>query len=186
MLLISVTQSSCLAPCWTSRVIEQEGAPGLNRGGMRNYGPAGYRWELWHEGPVRDRENVVLVHGYRLPLSALPGRCDEQLAIDSWAGDNRLQRWQFEYGAVRDVRQRGSYASRLDAANRIPRSAKQPMLHRYPWGTIARQTLPWAETCVTSCHAGDAPHGEMRLSRSAFRARSFYRAGIEIRPTAAL
>ena len=50
----------------------------MNRGSMRNYGPAGYLWELWHEGPVRDRENIILVHGYRLPLSALPGRCDEQ------------------------------------------------------------------------------------------------------------
>ncbi len=91
---------------------------------MRNYGPAGYLWELWHDGPIRDRQNVVLVHGYRLPLSTIPGRCEEQFGDL----DRLLQAccdcnvWQFEYaghplGTNDSV---AVYASRLDAAvNRI-------------------------------------------------------------------
>jgi PKD repeat protein len=33
-----------------------------------NYGPSDFSWELWHYGPVFDKENVVLVHGIQLPI----------------------------------------------------------------------------------------------------------------------
>ena len=116
---------------------------------MRNYGPTGYLWELWHEGPIRDRDNVVLVHGYRLPLSTLPGRCDEQFSrldrlLQACCGCNV---WQFEYvgsplGTYDSV---PVYACRLDAAlNRISEitgNDRFSMVGYSMGGLIARQFI---------------------------------------------
>jgi pimeloyl-ACP methyl ester carboxylesterase len=67
-----------------------------------NYGTGHDTWELWHRGPVLDRENVVLVHGYRLPLAARKSRCDEQFArLDHLLQEEKDGHnvWQFEYVA---------------------------------------------------------------------------------------
>jgi pimeloyl-ACP methyl ester carboxylesterase len=165
---------------------------------MRNYGPAGYRWELWHEGPIRDRENVVLVHGYRLPLSALPGRCDEQFGnldrlIQAATGCNV---WQFEYvgspwGTYDSM---AVYASRLDAAlNRIYEitgRSRCTMIGYSMGGLIARQYLamggkPKVDRLLTLA----TPHmGTLRFEPFSIpRTEWFYpRAGIEIRPDSRL
>ena len=35
---------------------------------MLNYGPTDYSWELWHEGPIFEQNNVILVHGGQICL----------------------------------------------------------------------------------------------------------------------
>ncbi|MBE0481114.1 MAG: hypothetical protein IBX68_09055, partial [Dehalococcoidia bacterium] len=67
---------------------------------MLNYGPRDFTWELWHRGPVFDRENVVLVHGFRFPVASRRGRCDKQFGrLDDLlqTGDDQYNVWQFEY-----------------------------------------------------------------------------------------
>jgi pimeloyl-ACP methyl ester carboxylesterase len=170
----------------------------LNRGSMRNYGPAGYLWELWHEGPVRNRENIVLVHGYRLPLSALPGRCDEQFG----SLDRLLQAttdcnvWQFEYvgspwGTYDSV---AVYASRLDAAltriSEISGNSRCSMIGYSMGGLIARRYIamggkPKVDKLLTLA----TPHmGTLRFEPFSIpRTERFYpRAGFEIRPDSRL
>jgi pimeloyl-ACP methyl ester carboxylesterase len=170
----------------------------LNRGGMRNYGPTGYLWELWHEGPVRDRENVVLVHGYRLPLSALPGRCDEQFGVL----DRLLQAtsdcnvWQFEYvgGPLGTYDSVAVYASRLDAAltriSEISGNGRFSMVGYSMGGLIARQYIamggkPKVDKLLTLA----TPHmGTLRFEPFSIpQSERFYpRAGIEMRPDSRL
>lgn len=164
---------------------------------MRNYGPAGYQWELWHEGPIRDRENVVLVHGYRLPLSTLPGRCDEQFA----QLDRLLQAscdcnvWQFEYvgsplGTYDSV---SVYASRLDAAlNRISEitgNDRFSMVGYSMGGLIARQFSamggkPRLDRLLTLA----TPHMGLRLEPFDIPGseRLYPRGGIQMRPDSRL
>ena len=88
---------------------------------MLNYGPNDYSWRLWHQGPVFDRENVVLVHGFKFPGSSKPTRCEEQFTrLDRLlqTKDEQYNVWQFEYsdnsrgtlGAV------ATYSSRLAKA----------------------------------------------------------------------
>jgi len=117
---------------------------------MSNYGPVDFNWELWHSGPILDRENVVLVHGYRLPLSARKGRCDHQFDCL----DELLQRegfgfnvWQFEYvanpwGTHEAV---ASYAARLGKAiDRIAALTGRPQCSVVAYsmgGLIARKYL---------------------------------------------
>jgi len=88
---------------------------------MLNYGPTDYSWRLWHEGPVFDRENVVLVHGFKLPGSSRPTRCENQFT----RLDDLLQTkgehynvWQFEYSdnARGTLGKVATYASRLARA----------------------------------------------------------------------
>lgn len=170
----------------------------MNRGGMRNYGPAGYLWELWHEGPVRDRENIVLVHGYRLPFSALPGRCDEQFGnldrlLQAATGCNV---WQFEYvgspwGTYDSV---SVYASRLDAAltrvSEITGNRRCSLIGYSLGGLIARRYIamggkPNVDRLLTLA----TPHmGTLRFEPFSIpRTERFYpMAGIEIRPDSRL
>ena len=67
---------------------------------MLNYGPKDYSWRLWHQGPLFDRENVVLVHGFKFPGSSRPTRCEQQFTrLDELlqAKDEQYNVWQFEY-----------------------------------------------------------------------------------------
>ena len=88
---------------------------------MLNYGPKDYSWRLWHKGPVFDRENVVLVHGFKLPGSSKRSRCDEQFTkLDDLlqTKEDQYNVWQFEYadnggGTLGTV---ATYASRLGKA----------------------------------------------------------------------
>ena len=89
--------------------------------GMLNYGAADFSWRLWHRGPVLERENVVLVHGYRFPLAARKGRCDSQFSrLDELLQSEKdgFNVWQFEYvaspwGTYETIK---TYAARLGSA----------------------------------------------------------------------
>jgi pimeloyl-ACP methyl ester carboxylesterase len=165
---------------------------------MRNYGPTGYLWELWHEGPVRDRENVVLLHGYRLPLSALPGRCDEQFAdldrLLQATGDRNV--WQFEYvgGPLGTYDSVAVYASRLDAAltriSEITGNGRFSMVGYSMGGLIARQYIAMGgKSRVDKLLTLATPHmGTLRFDPFSIpRSERFYpRAGIEMRPDSRL
>lgn len=92
---------------------------------MLNYGPDDFSWELWHRGPVFDKEDVVLVHGFRFPGASKRGRCDEQFGkLDDLlqTKEDQYNVWQFEYagsyrGTLNTV---ATYASRLgEAVDRI-------------------------------------------------------------------
>lgn len=88
---------------------------------MLNYGPNDYSSRLWHKGPVFDRENVVLVHGFRLPGSAKRSMCDEQFTkLDDLlqTKENQYNVWQFEYAdnAGGTLGTAVKYASRLSRA----------------------------------------------------------------------
>jgi pimeloyl-ACP methyl ester carboxylesterase len=88
---------------------------------MLNYGPKDYSWRLWHKGPVFDKENVVLVHGFKLPGSSKRSRCDQQfMKLDDLlqTKEDQYNVWQFEYadnggGTSGTV---ATYASRLGKA----------------------------------------------------------------------
>jgi pimeloyl-ACP methyl ester carboxylesterase len=88
---------------------------------MLNYGPNDYSWRLWHKGPVFERENVVLVHGFKLPGSCKRTRCDEQfMKLDDLlqTKEEQYNAWQFEYadnagGTPGTI---ATYASRLGKA----------------------------------------------------------------------
>ena len=88
---------------------------------MLNYGPKDYSWRLWHKGPVFDKENVVLVHGFKLPGSSKRTRCDEQFTkLDDLlqTKEDQYNVWQFEFadnggGTSGTV---ATYASRLGKA----------------------------------------------------------------------
>jgi hypothetical protein len=92
---------------------------------MLNYGPSDYAWRLWHKGPVFDRENVVLVHGFKLPGSAKRSTCDEQFTkLDDLlqTKEDQYNVWQFEYAdnAGGTLGKAATYASRLaQAVDRI-------------------------------------------------------------------
>jgi pimeloyl-ACP methyl ester carboxylesterase len=161
---------------------------------MRNYGPSGYQWELWHEGPVRDRENVVLVHGYRLPLSVLPGRCDEQFGrLDSLLQTAaNCNVWQFEYvgspwGTYDSI---SVYASRLDAAltriSEISGNSQCSMIGYSMGGLIARHYIAMGgKSRVDKLLTLATPHmGTLRFDPFSIpQSERFYpRAGIELRP----
>jgi pimeloyl-ACP methyl ester carboxylesterase len=91
---------------------------------MANYGPEDGSWQLWHEGPVLDRENVVLVHGFILPLAMRKRGCSRQFgALDSLLQtEARFNVWQFEYAASPwgTYETTAAYAARLgEALDRI-------------------------------------------------------------------
>jgi pimeloyl-ACP methyl ester carboxylesterase len=88
---------------------------------MLNYGPKDYSWRLWHKGPLFDRENVVLVHGFKFPGSARPTRCEEQFTkLDELlqTKEDQYNVWQFEYSdnAGGTLGTAAKYASRLGKA----------------------------------------------------------------------
>jgi pimeloyl-ACP methyl ester carboxylesterase len=88
---------------------------------MLNYGPNDYSWRLWHKGPVFDRENVVLVHGFKFPGSSRPTRCEEQFTkLDELlqTKEEQYNVWQFEYSdnARGTLGTAATYASRLGRA----------------------------------------------------------------------
>ena len=92
---------------------------------MLHYGPRDFTWELWHKGPLFDRENVILVHGFRFPGASKKGKCDHQFGrLDDLlqTKENHFNVWQFEYadksrGTLGTV---ATYASSLaEAIDRI-------------------------------------------------------------------
>ncbi len=115
---------------------------------MLNYGPKGFSWELWHKGPIFEKRDVVLVHGFRFPGTAKKGKCDEQFTrLDDLlqTKDDPYNVWQFEYasssqGTPDSV---ATYASRLgEAVNRISRltgNDKCSIVAYSMGGIIARQ-----------------------------------------------
>jgi pimeloyl-ACP methyl ester carboxylesterase len=88
---------------------------------MLNYGPKDYSWRLWHKGPVFDKDNVVLVHGFKFPGFAKPTRCEEQFPrLDELlqTKEEQYNVWQFEYSdnAWGTLGTAAKYASRLGKA----------------------------------------------------------------------
>ncbi len=160
---------------------------------MRNYGPAGHLWELWHEGPIRQRRNVVLVHGYRLPLSSIPGRCDEQFGnLDRLLQEScDCNVWQFEYvgsplGTYDAV---PVYASRLEAAlNRIfeiTGNDRFSIVGYSMGGLIARQCIAMGgRSRVDQLLTLATPHMGVHLEPFDFphSERLYPRGGIQLRP----
>jgi len=99
----------------------------VKRNGMLNYGPEDLSWKLWHEDPVFDEANVVLVHGYKLPLFSAGGRYNAafgRLGDLLQTREGQYNVWQFEYmnGFWGTVDRITTYVSRLEeAVNRIGR-----------------------------------------------------------------
>jgi len=93
--------------------------------GMLNYGPEDLSWKLWHEGPVFDRGNVVLVHGFKLPSFSARSRYDapfRRLDYLLQTREGQYNVWQFDYmGSVWGTVDRiATYVSRLkEAVNKI-------------------------------------------------------------------
>lgn len=88
---------------------------------MLNYGPEDLSWKLWHEGPVFDKGNVVLVHGFKLPWFSAGGRCDEAFGRLDYllqTREGQYNVWQFEYmnGFRGTVDRIVTYVSRLEEA----------------------------------------------------------------------
>jgi pimeloyl-ACP methyl ester carboxylesterase len=128
------TKEECYDPAlkkwgiWSIVEGNRESIPGLSSNQnievdyrMLNYGPKDYSWRLWHKGPVFDRENVVLVHGFRFPGSSRPTRCEEQFTkLDELlqTKEEQYNVWQFEYSdnARGTLGTAAKYASRLSKA----------------------------------------------------------------------
>lgn len=93
--------------------------------GWLDYSGPDSAWELWHKGPVFDRDNVVLVHGFRIITFRSAGRCDYQfrnLAELLQTDEDRHNVWEFEYAGGYWGTQEGvqTYAVRLgEAVDRI-------------------------------------------------------------------
>jgi len=88
---------------------------------MLNYGPEDLSWKLWHEGPVFDKGNVVLVHGFKLPWFSAGGRCDAAFGRLDYllqTREGQYNVWQFEYmnGFRGTVDRIATYVSRLEEA----------------------------------------------------------------------
>jgi hypothetical protein len=88
---------------------------------MLNYGPKGFLWELWHAGPVFERANVVLVHGYRFASFGSDGRCDKQFGrLDDLlqTREDAYNAWlfEFEHGSWGTLDRLEVYADRLNQA----------------------------------------------------------------------
>jgi pimeloyl-ACP methyl ester carboxylesterase len=115
---------------------------------MLNYGPNDYSWRLWHKGPVFDRENVVLVHGFKFPGSARPTRCEEQFTkLDDLlqTKEEQYNVWQFEYSdsAGGTLGTAAKYASRLakavDKIGELTGSSTCSVVAYSMGGIVARQ-----------------------------------------------
>ena len=99
---------------------------------MLNYGPEDYSWELWHEGPVFGRPNVILVHGAQIsviPLILELGDGKIRGVADHEFGhlDQLLQRrehgqfdvWEFEYADVESFGRYWTHGSISDYGDRL-------------------------------------------------------------------
>ena len=115
---------------------------------MLNYGPKDYSWRLWHKGPVFDRENVVLVHGFKFPGSSRPTRCEEQFTkLDELlqTKEEQYNVWQFEYAdnARGTLGTAATYASRLakavDRINELTGNSICSIVAYSMGGIVARQ-----------------------------------------------
>jgi pimeloyl-ACP methyl ester carboxylesterase len=164
-----------------------------------NYGPSDLSWKLWHRGPVFDRENVVLVHGFRVPLFPAKGKCNRQFAeLDELLQSNerRYNVWQFEYagsywGTPDKVE---TYAARLgQAVDRIGELTGNDTCSIVAYslgGIIARHYLisggkPRVDKLLTLA----TPHlGTLRFEPFNLRwaNRIFPRAAVELRPDSRL
>jgi len=165
---------------------------------LRNFGPRDGSWELWHRGPVRDSENVVLVHGYRFPWAAKKGRCDRQFAdldLLLQAEDERFNVWQFEYagnvwGTAGPV---ARYATRLGHAiarigSLTGRGACSIVAYSMG-GIVARQyIISGGKSRVGKLLTLATPHmGTLRFQPFSIRWPAFFpQAAAELRPDSAL
>jgi pimeloyl-ACP methyl ester carboxylesterase len=89
---------------------------------MLNYGPRDYAWRLWHKGPLFDKDNVVLVHGFKFPGSSKRTKCDEQFTkLDDLlqTKEDQYNVWQFEYAD----NARGTLGTVVTYASRLGRAA---------------------------------------------------------------
>lgn len=166
--------------------------------GVRNYGPNDSSWELWHRGPVRDSENVVLVHGYRFPWTARKGKCDRQFAdldILLQDEDDRFNVWQFEYagGVWGTAGPAATYASRLGEAiariESLTGSDTCSIVAYSMGGIIARQyIISGGRPRVAKLLTLATPHlGTLRFQPFSVRWPSFFpQAAAELRPDSAL
>jgi len=162
---------------------------------MLNYGPNDYSWRLWHEGPVFDRENVVLVHGFKLPGSSRPTRCEDQFTkLDELLQTKGEQYnvWQFEYsdnargtlGAV------ATYASRLaravDRISELTGNSQCSIIAYSMGGIVARHYLAsGGKSRVTKLLTLATPHmGTLRFEpfNLKWSDKLIPRAGAELRP----
>jgi pimeloyl-ACP methyl ester carboxylesterase len=171
---------------------------GMNSSGLRNYGPDDSSWELWHRGPVRDSENVVLVHGYRLPWAAKKGKCDRQFAdLDGMlqSEDDRFNVWQFEYagGVWGTAGPVATYASRLGEAiawiETLTGRGTCSIVAYSMGGIIARQyIISGGRPRVSKLLTLATPHlGTLRFQPFSLRWPSFFpQAAAELRPDSAL
>jgi pimeloyl-ACP methyl ester carboxylesterase len=164
---------------------------------MRNYGPEDGSWRLWHQGPVPDRENVVLVHGFRLPLASRRGRCNRQFGdLDALLqrGEPGCNAWQFEYAASPwgTYHRVSTYAARLaDAVKTIGELTGNPTCSIVAYsmgGLVARHYIasgggPTANKLLTLA----APHmGTLRFQPFSldlkWADRAYPRVAAELRP----
>jgi pimeloyl-ACP methyl ester carboxylesterase len=166
---------------------------------FRNYGTNDCLWELWHKGPVFDRENVVLIHGFRFPLAPKKGECNRQFAdLDDFlqSKDSRFNVWQFEYasslwGTPNDI---ATYAARLgEAVDRICEITGNRACSIVAYsmgGIIARQhIMSGGRSRVDKLLTLATPHlGTLRFEPFNLRwaTNIFPRAAVELRPDSRL
>lgn len=167
--------------------------------GIRNYGRNDFSWELWHEGPVFDRDNVVLVHGFRFPLAPKKGECNRQFAdLDDLlqSKDSRFNVWQFEYaGSLWGTPDKiATYAARLGkAVDRITELTGNNTCSIVAYsmgGIIARQyIMSGGRPKVDKLFTLATPHlGTLRFEPFNLRwaNKLFPRAAVELRPDSRL
>lgn len=162
---------------------------------MLNYGPRDFSWELWHKGPLFRKDDVVLVHGFRLPGSSRPGICDKQFK----RLDDLLQRrehqfnvWQFEYtnGLRGTPDTAATYASRLgeaiDRTSKLSGNNRCSIIAHSMGGIVARQYIamggkPRVQKLLTLAtpHMGTLQYERFNLRETT---RLLPRAAVELRP----
>lgn len=166
---------------------------------VHNYGPNDCLWALWHKSPVFDRENVVLVHGFRFPLASKKGKCNRQFAdLDDLlqSKDSRFNVWQFEYaGSLWGTPDKiATYAARLgEAVDRITEltgNSKCSIVGYSMGGIIARQyIMSGGKPSVDKLLTLATPHmGTLRFEPFNLRwaTKIFPRAAVELRPDSRL
>ena len=162
---------------------------------MLNYGTRDFTWELWHKGPLFDRENVILVHGFRFPGASKRGKCDHQFGrLDDLlqTKENHFNVWQFEYadksrGTLGTV---ATYASRLaEAIDRIGKLTGKDTCSVIGYsmgGIIARQYIATAgKSKIDKLLTLATPHmGTIRFEPFNLKWSDKFipRAGAELRP----
>jgi len=171
----------------------------MNSNGMSNYGPEDFSWELWHRGPVFDRENVILVHGFRFPWFPSRGKCDYQFGkLDKLLQivERGYNVWQFEYasafwGTYDSIEE---YAKRLGEAitkiRRVTGGDSFSVIAYSMGGIIARQYIAnKVKNGVNKLLTLAAPHmGNLRFQpwNLKWTDRILPRAAVELRPDSKL